>query len=607
MLILGDAGPVRHLPDNESYRVRAILWVSHESNNKRLDCASAGSGEARLLPLAEVRDRISRLGRAGAGTVILTGGEPCIRRDFFEILKHMRQCGLRPGLVTNGRMLAYGNFAQQYAQFSPEFTQIQLFSHDPEIHDSLAGVDGAFKQSLSGIKKLTGMVNHVTVCVPVLARNAGRIRGVSALLRGLEVRARIKFSQGMGAFSLPCEESLLAGTQQSAESVHDAISHGLSACAGSGLSFCWEGFTPCMMNEFAHLCADAPEDDVFLVWRMEQQDFQPAPMPVDAGDAYEECLVCSRRTRCYALRRQWRRPFLERTRNAAGYDFADSVAPRGEPSCPAGRELCAGLHPLKDTAVLRDGELQIFHADGHASAFEMSEVKFSRRQLYLNISGRARGLDFRTAFMRLAPHGSCLECEMRHLRAGVFVPVEGDAFAHAQEMEKRWLSRLRGRVLDIGCGRPLFPELLQQMAAGGQIEYTGVDPCPDCPAGLGAVAVDFESFDWTGEPFDHIIMLRSYNHFKDPRTVLKKAAALTAPGGFLHIFENGLFAMLNKGVVDDPQHDAHQHYRNHFSEQVISLLARLPEFEVSEHTPVTPNAANQWFLSLRRTAANPSS
>jgi MoaA/NifB/PqqE/SkfB family radical SAM enzyme/SAM-dependent methyltransferase len=587
--------------------VRAILSVCHESNNKRLDCASAGPGDSRSLSIDQIQERIARLGRAGVKTVILTGGEPCIRRDFFEILDFVRQCGLRPGMTSNGRMLAYGNFARQYAQFRPEFTQIQLFSHDPEIHDLLAGVSGAFAQTVSGIHKLAGMADDVTVCVPVIKRNAGHIRDIAVLLRGLKVRARIKFSQGAGSFSLPYEESLLAGSQQAAESVHDALSHGMSTCAGRGLSFCWEGFATCMMDEFSHMCADAPEEDVILAWDMDKEDFQPVPMTVNKGNAYEECLACSRRTRCYANRRHERLPFLERTPNAVGYDFVGTVEPRDEPSCPAGRELCAGLHPIKDTVVLQDAVLQIFRSDGHASAFEMSEVKFSRQQLYLNISGRARGLDFRTAFMRLAMHEACSECELRHIRAGVFVPVEGDAFAHVQEMEKHWLSRLRGRVLDIGCGRPMFPELLQQMAAEGLIEYLGVDPCPDCPAGLCAVAGDFESFDWTGEPFDHIIMLRSYNHFKDPRTVLKKAAALAAPGGFLHIFENGLFAMLNRDVVDDKQPDAHQHYRNHFSEQVINLLACFPEFEVSEHKPVKPHAANQWFLSLRRTAANPSS
>jgi MoaA/NifB/PqqE/SkfB family radical SAM enzyme/SAM-dependent methyltransferase len=552
------------------------------------------------LALQQIIQRIDRLKKAGIDTVVLSGGEPTIRPDFFAVAHAVQSTGLKLGIITNARMFAYKNFADRFAQYGAEYTQILVYSHEQEVHDRIAGVHGALEQTLGGIRNIAGNLNNVTVRIPVMEQNAAYIMEIPDMLRGLGLRARMMFSFEQAGSPGDAPQTALA-----AESVAAALDYGLSRHAENGFTFCWQGFAPCQIKGHAGLGVDATAEEVDFVWPMGNQDFEPCLAMIDAGGDYEECLVCSRRTRCQPAHRDIRCSFLEQVPNASGYEYAGSAAAQTRAHCPAGPGVCAGLHPLKDIAVLHDGALELYRTERHSSRFEMHEAKFARGQVYQNIAGRARNLDFRTAFRRLVLHESCRACSLLPARSGVFVPVTGDAFRAVQDMEKAWLLGLKGRILDIGCGRPLFPDILNRKISSGDVEYLGVDVQPECPQGLNTVAMAFEDFTWDGPAFDHIIMLRSYNHFKDPRAVLAKAAAYLKPGALLHIFENGLFAMLKKDIIDDPDHGGrgHQHFRNHFSEDVLKLLAFTGAFEPVSHTPVTPENANQWFITARRNHA----
>jgi 2-polyprenyl-3-methyl-5-hydroxy-6-metoxy-1,4-benzoquinol methylase len=580
--------------------LRAVLTVCHESNNLPL---SPDGGRRASLGLDTIKERIIRLKEAKISTVILSGGEPTIRPDIFTIADAVRNSGLMLGLITNGRMFCYSNFADTYAEYMPEYTQITVYSHEKKIHDGLAGVTGAFEQTLAGIRNIAGKLENVTVCIPVNGYNARDIKEVPDLVWGLGLKARFKFTvSGLeGIHGVHVAKAALS-IESAVDCVSDAISYGMEKYSRHEMTFCWEGFAPCQISDFPSYGTDPLSEDIALVWDSTEESFKDTYVQTNHGEITEECLICSRCSSCFAEQRGFINGFIEHTPNAVGYNYNRTLNPTAEPLCPAGSALCAGLHPLHDVAVMSDGMIDIYQSDRQSNSHAMNDVKFSREQVYLNISGRARNLDFRTAFRRLVLHEKCRECVRHRTRTGVFAPLEGNAFARVEEEEMAWLKKIKGRVLDIGCGRPLFPEILAEKIIAGEIEYLGVDRYPECPDVMKTVAVDFEDFSWDGRSFDHIMMLRSYNHFIDPRSVLRKAAGLLNAGGQLHIFENGLFAMLKKNVVDHPSDSdlpSHQHYRNHYSEDVLKLLAFADNFEVVRHTSVTPESANQWFLTLR--------
>jgi Predicted Fe-S oxidoreductases len=83
--------------------------------------------------------------------LILTGGEPLMRRETTELVARASSRGLLVVLGTNG-MLLTGSRAGQLKTAGVDGVGISLDSVDPERHDSFRGVPGAWRGAVRGIR-----------------------------------------------------------------------------------------------------------------------------------------------------------------------------------------------------------------------------------------------------------------------------------------------------------------------------------------------------------------------------------------------------------------------------------------------------------------------
>jgi MoaA/NifB/PqqE/SkfB family radical SAM enzyme len=143
----------------------------NKCNNKCVMCTNEG-GFARngsrhygLRPQVEKLERW--LGGRGQvylknddtrGAVSLTGGEPTIHPDFFRLLAYFRRRLPEYGitLLSNGRRFADAEFARRFLKIAvPPFSvAVPVHSASPALHDKIAGVKGAFAQTLAGLRNL---------------------------------------------------------------------------------------------------------------------------------------------------------------------------------------------------------------------------------------------------------------------------------------------------------------------------------------------------------------------------------------------------------------------------------------------------------------------
>jgi pyruvate-formate lyase-activating enzyme len=88
----------------------------------------------------------------------LTGGEPTIHPDFFQLLSYFRKRlpEIPITLLSNGRRFADAKFAAGYLRAArpPFVTAIALHGPDARTHDAVAGVRGGFSQTVRGLKNL---------------------------------------------------------------------------------------------------------------------------------------------------------------------------------------------------------------------------------------------------------------------------------------------------------------------------------------------------------------------------------------------------------------------------------------------------------------------
>ncbi len=139
---------------NEPYRnFKGIILIWNLTNRCNLHCKHCYSGATPLeheeLSLEEVSMLIPQLAQEGVRFAILSGGEPLLREDIFEIARLLKDRGIKTYLSTNGTLIGRDNLSLIKEHF--DYVGISL-DGSPEVHAEFRGSEGAFKKSLKAIE-----------------------------------------------------------------------------------------------------------------------------------------------------------------------------------------------------------------------------------------------------------------------------------------------------------------------------------------------------------------------------------------------------------------------------------------------------------------------
>jgi len=100
------------------------------------------------------------LDETGARLVTLSGGEPLLRSDIFEITDFLHECGAVINLISNGALLD----EKKIERFLPDkisIFELPLLSVEREIHDRLSGSEGAFDKVTMAVADLKAAKQRV--------------------------------------------------------------------------------------------------------------------------------------------------------------------------------------------------------------------------------------------------------------------------------------------------------------------------------------------------------------------------------------------------------------------------------------------------------------
>jgi heme b synthase len=134
--------------------IRLVAWETTRSCNLAcVHCRAAadnGPYEGELDTKASFR-LLDQIAETGNPIIILTGGEPLLRPDIFEIAKYGTDKGLRMVMAPNGTLVTE-EVAEKMAASGIQRISISLDGSTRETHDAFRGVDGAFDGALQGIE-----------------------------------------------------------------------------------------------------------------------------------------------------------------------------------------------------------------------------------------------------------------------------------------------------------------------------------------------------------------------------------------------------------------------------------------------------------------------
>ena len=132
--------------DERSHPLRMVAWEL--TRNCNLDCvhcrARAGAGPYdNELTFDECVRIIDDIAAFASPTIILTGGEPLLRKDVFDIVGHAVSKGLRTVMAVNGTLVDR-TIAAKMKEAGILRVSMSLDGKNQEAHDSFRRVSGSY-------------------------------------------------------------------------------------------------------------------------------------------------------------------------------------------------------------------------------------------------------------------------------------------------------------------------------------------------------------------------------------------------------------------------------------------------------------------------------
>lgn len=131
---------------------KATIELTNKCNARCTFCQRWKSND-KDLTTEEWKRILLDLRNNGVINVSLSGGEPLLRRDLFELIAYCKDIGLSTTLNTNG--LIVHKYINEIAGSGARSIYFSLDSHSGEVHDTLRGVNGIFDITVENMKKLT--------------------------------------------------------------------------------------------------------------------------------------------------------------------------------------------------------------------------------------------------------------------------------------------------------------------------------------------------------------------------------------------------------------------------------------------------------------------
>lgn len=602
--------------------MKALIKVGYGCNE---NCTFCHTDDMRHLDDTEERVnwKIDRAKRLGYTMVVLSGGEPTIRPELLKWARRVAKLGLDFGLVTNGLLLSYPHVVDELIDpCRLRYVYMSLHGGSAKVHRSVVRAD-TFEQGMKAIELLHGRVPDLTVNCVVTTANVDDLKNlVDRLLPFPELGLKFSMTTPKGAANRVFNQ-IVPSVEECAAKIHEAITYGLEKSSGKGPRFAHDGVPFCLLPGYEALYDDLKTHRFASMIEVDEDDY----VPVDdvAKIQTDKCTPCSLRGACPGLYRGYNdlygdgalRPVIGKPRSNS-YHFVplrDVARPPGAP-CPFATDGTTPYDRGRTLFLRLKDRMRVVRTDTRDfSDAELYATKESIGQVYLDVSTKLAPDDFARDLRKLRPAAECRSCALRPRCTGCWEPIRDDVFTRDDQRVKALVAGLRGKVLDLGGGEAGYMAALAPQAAAGAVEYTCVDPDERSLRVLASrypfartLSARAEDIGDDAGPFDHVLVLRSYNHLLEPAKVLDRVIGLLRPGGTLTLVDNVAFGLV-RGAAHAARAEAapenlFEHYRNDGAAEAAATVEKLLSsprsdgrtLRLLERHDTGPETSNQWLL-----------
>ncbi|MEM3700479.1 MAG: radical SAM protein [Candidatus Bathyarchaeia archaeon] len=169
-----------------------IVWnFTYQCNLRCKHCyENAGGGKRPELSTEEAKqvlDVLSKITGIGLPALSFSGGEPLVRRDFFELAAYAKKRIGYVSIASNGTLITKDN-AKKIKDAGIDYAEISIDGATPSVHDEFRGIPGAFERAMEGVKNCVEAGIDTCIATTIHRDNLSELSKLIELSKQLGVR-----------------------------------------------------------------------------------------------------------------------------------------------------------------------------------------------------------------------------------------------------------------------------------------------------------------------------------------------------------------------------------------------------------------------------------
>lgn len=177
---------IKNLCEVERIPLVSYLELTRNCNLRCIHCYNGGPFKQELN-IDQIKIVIDDLADLGCLDLVLTGGEPCLHKNFEDILWYARDKRFCITLKTNGTLINE-RLASLFKKTLVTEIHISLYSLKPEEHEGITKIKGSLAKTLHGIDCLLQEGLKVRISTPITKLNYLSVREVNEFAKRINAR-----------------------------------------------------------------------------------------------------------------------------------------------------------------------------------------------------------------------------------------------------------------------------------------------------------------------------------------------------------------------------------------------------------------------------------
>jgi heme b synthase len=173
-----------------------IAWeITRRCNLKCVHCRSSSEEEVLGHPdfsFTEAQAILDDIASYASPVIVLSGGEPLLREDVFDIARYGTDLGFRMCLATNGTLVTEA-ICKSIKEADIKMVSLSLDGAKAETHDNFRNEKGAFEGTMNAIKLFNKHNIPFLINSSFTVRNKDEIPEIYKLVKGLGATAWYMF------------------------------------------------------------------------------------------------------------------------------------------------------------------------------------------------------------------------------------------------------------------------------------------------------------------------------------------------------------------------------------------------------------------------------